>query len=398
MAEHLLTDYLLTERLYELMTQETDAGNIAGMSLLLRRDGNDVCFLKAGFADLENQVPIGRSTIYRMYSMTKPVTGAAVMYLLENGILDLYDPVSQYLPAFGQQTVMTDSGPVPAKREIEIRDLLSMSAGLSYPATGTEAERAAGAVFRRIEERIGTAEELSTREVADAIAGCPLAFHPGEDFRYSTCADILGAVTEVVTGQSFREFLIEKFFEPLGMHDTDFWVPPASRSRLAKVYRPVSPGKLTLYEGNHLGIKNTMDAIPAFQSGGAGLASTLDDYARFAQMLLNFGELDGARVLEPETVRYFTSCLLPENLLPGFLTNFSRLHGFSYGNLLRVCCDLQSPGMLKRPGEYGWDGWLGMYFENFPDLNMTLLVGMQRTDSGTMPVTRKLRNVILSHL
>ena len=127
MGEHLSKEHSLPERLYELMRQETDTGNIAGMSLLLRRDGHDVCFLKAGFADLENQVPIERGTIYRLYSLTKPVTGAAIMYLLENGMLNLYDPVSRYLPAFGQQTVITDNGPAQGQKPN----------GLLAPCSGT---------------------------------------------------------------------------------------------------------------------------------------------------------------------------------------------------------------------------------------------------------------------
>ena len=231
---------------------------------------------------------------------------------------------------------------------------------------------------------------MSTVELCDRMGRLPLAFHPGEHFRYSTCADVLGAVVEVASGRPFARFLEEEIFRPLGMKDTAFWVPPEKRERFAQAY--TNPGELRPYRQTHLEIGD-YDREPAFASGGAGLVSTLDDYAAFAAMLLAEGRCPGGRLLQPETVRFLTAPQLGPQPLQDM---WNSLDGFSYGKLMRIMRDPGRYPGLSRMDEYGWDGWLGTYFANFPREEMTLLMMTQRTDHGTGPLTRKLRNLLLS--
>lgn len=384
------------DKIYALMKEEIDKNNIQGVSVLLREGGEERVFLACGMADREEGIPVRRDTIFRLYSLTKPVIGAAIMKLVEKGLLDLGENVSVYLPGFRNQKVLENEGLVPVKREAAIIDLLSMTAGLPSPGDRSSAGGRMTDIFRELEERRGTQREMTIIEFANRAGQCPLINHPGQAYHYSVCADILGAVIEIVSGQSLWEFLEKEITGPLNMHDTGFWVPAEKRHRLAKMYEAVEDD-LKPYKDNFLGILNAMDRQPVFASGGAGLVSTLDDYSRFAQMLLNDGELDGVRILRQETVHYFITGRLSRKVQETFYTEWPLLSGFSYGNLLRVYNQQDQAVTLASPGEYGWDGWTGMYFENFPEKKMTLLVGMQRINSGIIPFTRKLRNVVLSN-
>ncbi|WP_281352823.1 serine hydrolase domain-containing protein [Anaerocolumna sedimenticola] len=223
----------------------------------------------------------------------------------------------------------------------------------------------------------------------------PLAYQPGSFWQYGTSADVLGAVVEVASGKFFGEFLKKEIFEPLGMMDTGFWVQPDKRSRLVKTYANNGEGGLKLYTGNHLGIIQQMDREPAFESGGAGLASTIDDYGKFVNMLMNEGSLNGVSILKPRTVKYLTSATLNAAQQRGF-DLWQTLCGHSYGNLMRVMTDCSKAGDIGCLSEYGWDGWLGAYFCNCPKEKLTILFMMQKTDTGTTSLTRKLRNIILS--
>jgi CubicO group peptidase (beta-lactamase class C family) len=181
------------------------------------------------------------------------------------------------------------------------------------------------------------------------------------------------------------------------MHDTGFWVPQEKRNRLATAYEMTNKNDPFPYEGNHLGIINAMDRQPAFESGGAGLVSTIDDYARFAQMLMNRGSLDNVQILKPKTVDYLTSSTLQAEQQENF-DLWHTLSGHSYGNLMRVMTDHRQAGLLGSNGEYGWDGWLGAYFCNCPKDNLTILIMMQKKDAGTTSLTRKLRNTVYASL
>lgn len=388
-------------QLQRVMQQAVDEHLIAGMNLLVEKDGQEVCYCQAGMADIEKGRAFERDTIIRLYSQSKPVTAAAAMILMERGMVDLQQPVSDFLPAFEKMKYLTPDGAKDVVRPVFVRDLLNMTSGLVYPNEESEAGRYAGAVFEEACSRLHTDHPMTTLELVNALAKGPLEYEPGSSFQYGTSADVLGAVVETVSGMKFGEFVQKEILGPLGMEDTGFWVPAEKRDRFAGAYETVVNADRTQsivrYEGDNLAILNDMSQPPAYEAGGAGLVSTLDDYMRFARMLLNEGELDGARILQPATVRFMTGGQLMGYQQKAF-EKWIGLDGFSYSNLMRVCKNPAQASFLCAQGEYGWDGWLGAYFANFPKEKMTILMGMQKKDAGTFSLTRKLRNVILSSL
>lgn len=420
----------LQEKIRNTMEKAVENCEVAGVNLLVEQDGQELCYCEAGMADREANRPMSRDAIFRLYSQSKPVTAAAAMILMERGELDLCQPVSDFLPAFAEQFYVAEgddigdaaaggkagkaAAGVPGEKDGEERtaarkpvlqpmrvfDLLRMTSGLVYPDETTESGRQTARVFEEMDRRLLTEDAMTTRAVADALGGCVLAYEPSSSWRYGTSADVLGAVIEVISGMRFGEFLEKELFGPLGMKDTGFWVPQEKQGRLAVTYETVkgaAGNSLVRYEGNHLAICNGMEKPPAFESGGAGLASTLDDYMRFARMLMQGGMLDGVRILKPATVRYMTGA----ELLPHQQKAFEKwigLEGFSYGNLMRICKNPAQAAIVARNGEYGWDGWLGVYFANFPAEKLTILMGAQKKDAGTFALTRKLRNLILTQI
>ena len=417
------------ERLQDTMEQAVRDCETAGVSFLAEQDGEELCYCQAGMADIEEKRPMSRDTIFRLYSQSKPITAAAAMILMERGEMDLCQPVSDFLPSFAEQVYCMEESGIGEEaaggaqkkgkagmetddvrqcaaecravlQPMRVFDLLRMTSGLVYPDDVTESGRQTAAVFEEMDRRLYTENAVTTREAADALGRCTLAFAPGTSWRYGTSADVLGAVIEVVSGMKFGEFLEKELFQPLGMIDTAFWVPQEKQNRLAAVYETIRGEKgnsLLRYDGNNLAIRNGMDRPPAFESGGAGLASTLDDYMRYARMLIQGGTLNGVRILKPATVRYMTGGDLMEGQQKAF-EQWIGLEGFSYGNLMRVCKNPGRAGFAASEGEYGWDGWLGVYFANYPKEKLTILMGTQKKDGGTFTLTRKLRNILLSEV
>ena len=242
------------------------------------------------------------------------------------------------------------------------------------------------------EENGGT---ISTVEFANRLGKVPLLYQPGQSWSYGTSADVVGAVIEVASGMRFGDFLKKEIFEPLGMNDTDFWVPAEKQDRLAKVYDCREGQPSVRYLDNNLGIQNDTAYRPAYEAGGAGLASTIDDYAKFTQMLLNGGTYNGVQILRPATVKFLGGHTLSAVQQAGF-DNWIGLEGFSYGNLMRVLVDPTRAVTLGSKGEFGWDGWLGCYMEVVPEQNMTFLMMTQKKDAGTYTLSRKIRNIIFS--
>ena len=378
------------QQMEQTLQQAVAEGFIAGGNLMVLKDGKEQFYCAAGYADRDAKTPIERNTIFRLYSMSKPVTSAAVMLLMEEGKIDLMDPVSLYIKSFQEQSVWTEEGLVPVERPVEIRDLLSMTSGLVYGGGPTVPEQEAQKVFDEAIAKLGTPEEIGTVEMAERLGACPLMFQPGTQFMYGTSADILGAIVEIVSGQRFGTFLKERIFDPLGMEDTGFYVPKAKQGRLSKVY--VNGQADQVYTFPHLAIQNTMEQDPCFESGGAGLASTITDYARFAEMLLNGGTYKGQRILSEATVRFMTTHHLTAEQQVYMEASWEGLAGYSYGNLLRVLVDPGKAVHMAFSGEYGWDGWLGPYFCNAPEDKMTFLLMYQLTDAGTTRLTRLLLN------
>ena len=382
----------LRDRVQDCMRKAVDNHECAGLSLLVRVDGREALYAEAGFADAASQCPVRRDSIFRLYSQSKPVTAAAAMLLMERGVIDLADPVEKYLPGFRSQRVWTPEGLVPVNRPMQVFDLLGMTSGLCYP-DGDAPGQYAARLFEEQQSLMRSGGGMSTAEFANRMGELPLAFQPGDQFRYGTSADVLGAVVEVASGMPFADFLREAFFEPLGMKDTAFHVPQEKERRFVTCYKRV-PGGLEPFSQLHLAVGD-YSREPAFVSGGAGLVSTLDDYAAFADMLMNEGSYHGRRILSPATVRYMTSPQLSDHASRTYWDSFS---GFGYGKLMRVAIRPGQCPYLISEGEYGWDGWLGSYFVNLPKERVTFLLMQNTTDTGTAAVTRKLRNIVLAGL
>ncbi len=381
------------QQLQVLMDQAVEKQQIAGMNMMVVQNGQEVLYLESGFADRAKQKEIKRDTIFRLFSLTKPVTAAAVMLLFQRGALDLADPVSKYIPGFADQKVSVTGGLEPVWHQVTIYHLLSMTGGLTYGGNSSATEYAIGNVLEEQMVRMNTDHPMTTMELADRIGRCPLEFQPGARWKYGVSADILAAVVEKVSGMKYSEFLQKEIFEPLGMKDTGFYVPKEKLDRLAEAYEETKEG-IKEFREDSLGIHMAMDVPPAYEAGGAGLVSTIDDYSRFAAMLLNQGTFNGKQILFPETVKYMTTRrLFPEQ--QEWFDKWWEMNGFSYGNLMRVMTDPWKAPFAAREGEYGWDGWLGCYFSNLPKENMTILMMMQKKDAGTFELTRRLRNVML---
>ena len=382
----------LTDKLRFLLEDAVARGEVAGANLLVMKNGAEAVYAQAGFADREGGVPFGRDTVCRIYSMSKPVTAVAAMLLVERGALDLGSWLGDFIPSFQNPQVWENGKKVPARRNILVKDLLNMTSGISYPGTDESGQEVAR-VFEEADARLYGDDPMTTVELAEKLGKCGLAFHPGDKWMYGSSADVLGAVIEKVSGMPYGEFLRREIFEPLGMADTGFWVPPEKQHRLAKVYECAQP-EMKHHVTNNLAVCYTMHRPAAFQSGGAGLVSTVDDYAKLAQSLLGHGK----QILKLETVKFMTAGKLLPWQQESMWRAWESMPGYTYGNLCRVLTEPAMAVLNGWKGEYGWDGWLGTYFCNSPENGVTVLLFTQRRDAGTLPVSRKIRNVLTANL
>lgn len=364
-------------------------GEFAGASLLVLKDGEEKYRKVYGESDKENHIAMHRDTIFHLYSMSKPVTAVAVMILFERGELDIRDAVSKYLPCFSGQKVWTANGEVPADRDITIWDCLNMTTGIPYPCEELESGRRMYEIFRTLIARREAGEYVDTMEWMREVAKVPLAFQPGEKWLYGFSADILGAVVEAVSGKKFGVFLRDEIFNPLGMKDTGFFVPERKWHRFAVAYEDWSTGKPVPLLRSHLGEYYKEDV--AFESGGAGMVSTIGDYAKFAQMLLNGGICGNVRILGRKTVEFMSQNHLTKEQKTDYTWDSTK--GYGYGCLMRCLEDKGVAGTNGSVGEYGWDGWTGNYVTINPEENLVLLFFVQKCGYGFGELTRKVRAV-----
>jgi CubicO group peptidase (beta-lactamase class C family) len=341
------------KRLTAVMEREIAAGRAPGMAMLIARDG------KVGFAKTLGALEPGgpampADAIFRIYSMTKPIVSAAAMMLVEEGRMSLADPLSKYIPAFADTKVGVENGDgldlVPLKRPITIQDLMRHTSGLTYGFTG------ASKVQRLVVAARILSRDKTMGEHVQALAALPLMHQPGEAWEYGLSTDVLGRVLEVIEGASLGEVLHARIFEPLGMADTAFFIPPAKLGREAK---PMSP---QVYINIGADPKPTTEP-PRCESAGGGLFSTIGDYARFAAMLSGGGALDGQRILAPRTIRFMAS----DHLGPRVDRSNALLspgHGFGLGFCVRLQNGLAPT--LGSAGDYFWGGWAGTTFRISP--------------------------------
>ena len=379
----------LQQKLTACIERAVENREAAGINLLVIRDGEELCYAQAGMADIDSGRPIARDSIFRLYSQTKPVTAVAAMILADRGVIDLMAGVDQYLPGFRNPRIVTADGEIhPVYRAPWIIELMSMTSGLCYPDADPAGQYAAR-VFEEDQAQILAGGGMDTVAFCNRLGEQPLAFMPGTQWRYGTGADVLGAVIETASGKRFGQFLKDELLDPLGMNDTDFWVPAEKAERLVTCYRR-TPDGLEPFPHLHLAV-GRYDRPPAFESGGAGLVSTLEDYSAFAGMLMNGGVWNGRRILSEAAVRRITSPSLNPEVRKGL---WDSLEGYNYGCLVRVCDRPGSCAHFAAANEYGWDGWLGTYFINLPDQKITFLLNQNSPDTGTAAVTRKCRNIL----
>lgn len=373
-----------------------DKGELVGAVTLVARRGRVARRSILGVDDRETGRPLREDTIFRIYSMTKPVTAVAMMVLHDRGLWRPEDPIEKFIPAFANARVLVslneDGSPrtEPADHAPTVGELMTHTAGLTYGAT----QEPIGKLYQAKD----VWKSASLAEFAAKIGSLPLAYQPGSKWIYSLAMDVQGAIIEALTGQSLAAFMQEKIFGPLGMVDTGFFAPPDKASRLAKLYRSStrSDGLVSLDRPPMLGDNLSPPAVP---SGGGGLVSTLDDYARFAQMLLNRGELGGVRVISRQAVALMASNHLSDDLINGGfgVGSMAIRPGFGYGFNGAVFTDPEKAGLPVGRGTYEWDGAAGTWF--WVDWeNDLIFVGMiQRFEiSGKMTNAQQLTQKLLA--
>jgi CubicO group peptidase (beta-lactamase class C family) len=334
----------------------------AGAVTEVARDGKVVDLKAVGMMDIEKKLPMKTDTIFRIYSMTKPITTVAAMMLVEEGRVQLDDPVSKYIPEMKNLRVYV--GPndetVPAKREITVRDLMRHTAGFTYGVFGNSA------VDKMYKERKLLDRNMPLQDFVAELAKLPLQYQPGTRFHYSVAVDVLGRVVEVASGRPLDVVFEDRIFKPLDMVDTAFYVPASKVDRFATNY---GPGLKVIDDP----AKSPYLNPPKFFSGGGGLVSTARDYTRFCQMMLNGGELEGTRLLKKETVEMMTQNQLPKEALPMSMPGISiAIHGLGFGLGFAVWTESVN-GMVA--GEYFWGGAASTGFSICPR-NKTVAVSL----------------------
>ena len=365
------------------MADYVEQGRLYGIHTRLTHKGAVISDFKTGLRGLESQTPVEDDTIYRIYSMTKPVTGVAMMMLWEEGKFDLDDPITKHIPEFEALQVfagMNEDGTailVDMERAPTIREVMSHTSGFAYGLGGADP---ANAAFRDL--KVLESPDLQT--FIDRTATIPLLFQPGEHWFYSVGMDIQGYLIEKLSGQTFGEFLQTRLFAPLGMTDTGFYVPDEKYDRLSEVYG-FDPETGALVPIPFPGVMFRKETVN-FESGGGGLVSTMDDYSRFAEMLVRGGSLDGVQILKPETLELMTTDVLPEGafLSLGGMNLGETYPGLGMGLTVGTIEDKTAVPTLIENGSFFWSGAASTWFWVDP-VNELHFIGMVQIFSQNNP-------------
>jgi CubicO group peptidase (beta-lactamase class C family) len=347
-----------------------DANKLSGAVLMVAQDGEVLMHEALGYQTVEDEVPMSTDSIFRIFSMTKPVTGTALMMLYDEGLFELDDPVEQHLPELAGMQVFVSQNEdgswetEPAEHPMTVRELMSHTGGLLYTPPLSNGPIA----MAYAEAGIMNLPEVTLAESMPALADIPLAYQPGSQWVYSISVDVQGYMVERLSGQPFDEFLRERLFEPLGMEDTGFYVQPEDADRLAGQYRPTEDGSLQRTD------TGAFLKPPKFISGGGGLTSTAADYMKFAQMHLNGGELDGVRILSEEAVQ-----LMRSNQLPEGVPNIGQLYPGNVFGLDFAIVENPDAYQGASAGTHWWWGIAGSWFWIDPVENI-VFIGMIQND------------------
>ena len=406
------------ERLAAHFDRYVDAGKIPGYLVLVARRGQAAYLHRYGMRDVEDRRPVEADTIFRIYSMSKPITSVGVMMLYERGLLQLDDPASDFISGFDRLEVFesgdaTNYQTVPADREMTIRDLLTHTSGLTY---GHLPAHPLDEIYRQ--RKFFEDPDMTLADLVGQLSELPLLFSPGQRWNYSVATDVLGHIIEVVSGGALARFFAAEIFEPLGMVDTGFSVAAEKVERFAANYERHDDGfRLIDKPGESSYLKP-----PKLPSGGGGLVSTASDYLRFCRMLLNKGGLDGARILGRKTVELMTRNHLPNqvdltgmgyllynktrpeavsmglgarhNLRRGGMRSQTRHDGVGFGLGGSVLLDPAAAQILGSPGDFAWGGAASTYFWVDPREDMALIFLTQLMPSSSYPIRRELRVLV----
>ncbi|MEP6836636.1 MAG: serine hydrolase domain-containing protein [Bradyrhizobium sp.] len=390
-----------------LKQRYVDAGRFPGTQLLIYRRGKIVHSTVQGFADVERKVPVKDDTIFRIYSMTKALTSVAFMMLVEEGRVALDEPVHKYIPEWKNLGVFV-AGTYPAfltrppSRPMLIVDLLRHTSGLTY---GFQQRSNVDAAYR--ETKIGEVMKAGTLQtMIEDLAKIPLEFSPGEAWNYSVATDVLGYLVGKISGQPFEQFLKEHILNPLGMNDTDFFVPKDKAHRFAACYSADPNGGMTFHTTERKGSLTLQDdpttssflSPPSFISGGGGLCSTTADYLTFCRTLLNGGELGGVRLLGPKTLKLMASNHLPGGVdLPTMsrsLFSEASYNGIGFGLGFAVTMNPAQTLIAGSPGEYAWGGAATTSFFIDPAEELIAIFMTQVLPSSAYPLRREIRTMV----
>jgi CubicO group peptidase (beta-lactamase class C family) len=382
------------DRIRKWMQRQVDERKLPGAMTVIWRNG-EVAFSHAcGLMDVERNKKLRADTIFRIYSQTKAIVSVAIMMLYEEGRFQLDDPIARFVPAFRDMRVFKSGArgkfeTEPARRGITFRDLLTHTSGLTYgfmEANPVDAAyRAQGIDF--------SIDKGSLGEMVEKLAVLPLIAHPGEAWNYSVATDVLGYLVEVVSGQTLEQFLRSRIFAPLGMSDTGFHVPDDKLERFAACYNRGPQGGLALMDDPET---SRFRKPRTLCSGGGGLVSTAADYLHFCRMLMNMGELDGARLLGRKTVELMTSNHLGGDLADMGMPRFSEstYEGIGFGLGFSVMIDPAKAQILGTPGEYAWGGVASTAYWCDPAEQLITLFMTQLHPSSTYPLRRELRVLV----
>jgi CubicO group peptidase (beta-lactamase class C family) len=385
------------QRLDRHFAPYVDDGRLPGWLLVVARSGRIAHVAKHGWRDRESGLPVEGDTVWRLASMTKPVTSVAAMMLYEEGAFELKDPVSRWIPAFEHMRVYRSGSALkpdtrPATEPVRVWHLLTHTAGLTY---GFHHTHPVDAMYRSAGFEWGNPPGADLAACCELWASMPLLFEPGTEFNYSVATDVLGRLVEVISGQALDEFFRTRIFEPLGMAETGFWAEGDLAGRLAAAYmaNPSGPSEPAVPIDGSAALRP-----PAALSGGGGLVGTAGDYLRFAEMLRRGGELDGNRLLSPRTVSYMT-----RNQLPGGadLERFGRplfaettFDGVGFGLGFSVVIDPAAGKVLTSLGELGWGGAFSTAFWVAPEEQLTVMFFTQLLPSSTHPIRSQLKQLV----
>ena len=384
-----------------------ESGKLVGTQLKIARRGELIYESAAGLADRERNVPVREDTIFRIYSMTKPITSAAFMMLVEEGRVALEDPVHRYIPSWRDLGVFAAGVPgmFQTKRTdapMRMIDLLRHTSGLTY---GFQARTNVDAAYRKFHIGhsslgLGMAEPaLALDAMIEQLAKVPLEFSPGTAWNYSVSTDVLGYLVGKISGMPFEEFLKTRIFEPLGMSDTDFLVPESKRSRFAACYALDAKGAVTLQDDPQ---ESHYLEPPIFVSGGGGLVGTANDYLKFANMLANRGSANGHRLLSPRTIELMRMNHLPggKDLIDLSVSLFSEAvyAGLGFGLGFGVTTNVAKTMVAGSLGEYWWGGAASTTFWVDPVTDIAVVFMTQLMPSNIYPIRRELRTLIYAAL